>query len=182
MPPTETPSGPPNLTGETIKFYHFGDLSGPYAAITAPLLLGAQDAVASINAAGGVFGAALEIEFRDTGGVVDNAVAAYDAFTSEDGNILFMLTYGTGEAETLASRFAEDEIPNVTAGVSSTALYGPDSQGWTFGIAPIHPDQFGYFLSYLKDNWNTVKPAGGRRDQRGPHQLADRLRAGRADG
>lgn len=160
VPPTETPSGPPVLTGETIKFYHFGDLSGPYAAITAPLLLGAQDAVASINAAGGVYGATLEIEFRDTGGVVDNAVAAYDAFTGEDSNILFMLTYGSGEAEALASRFAEDKVPNVTAGVSSEALYGAAGEGWTFGIAPIYTDQFGTFLDFVTENWSTVKPAG----------------------
>src|SRR3990172_7305862 len=38
VPPTQTPAGPPDLTGETITIYHFGDLSGPLAAITAPLI------------------------------------------------------------------------------------------------------------------------------------------------
>ena len=45
--PTDAPAseGPPDLTGETITIYHFGDLSGPYASITAPLIHGAEDAV-----------------------------------------------------------------------------------------------------------------------------------------
>ena len=34
QPTTPEPEGPPDLTGETITIYHFGDLSGPYAAIT----------------------------------------------------------------------------------------------------------------------------------------------------
>ncbi|MGD8815043.1 MAG: ABC transporter substrate-binding protein, partial [Anaerolineales bacterium] len=86
IPPTPTtapevtdepsePSGPPDLTGETITLYHFGDLSGPYAAITAPLVHGAEDAVAALNAAGGIYGATLEVQFADTAGSIDEAVA-----------------------------------------------------------------------------------------------------------
>src|SRR3970040_984415 len=67
-PPPAPPAAPPDLTGETITVYHFGDLSGPYAAITSPLVHGAEDAVAAINAAGGIYGATLEVEFADTAG------------------------------------------------------------------------------------------------------------------
>ena len=185
--PTPEPSGPPDLTGETIKFYHFGDLSGPLAAITAPLLFGAEDGVKAINEAGGIFGAQLEIEFRDTGGNVDEAVAAYDAFTSADDNVLFILTYGSGDSEALAARVVEDKIPNVAAGLSGKAIYGEGS-GWTFGIGPIYADQFGYFLTWLKDNWtDAVKPAGAGDDIKVAHiswptafgqaALTDELRA-----
>ncbi len=148
-----------NLEGETITFYHFGDLSGPYAAITGPLISGMQDSVDAINEQGGVRGAQIEVQFQDTGGSIDEAVATYDRFTSEDDNILVMITYGSGEVEALASRFAEDEIPNVTAGLSAEGFYGPDS-GYTFGLGPIYPDQFGYFLDWLTANWADVKPAG----------------------
>jgi hypothetical protein len=151
--PTDAPepeTGSPDLTGETITLYHFGDLSGPYAAITAPLILGAEDAVAAINAEGGLFGATLEIKFADTAGNVDEAVAAYDRFTGEDENPLVMITYGSGPVEALAPRFAEDKVVNITAGLSARGFY-VDS-GYTFGLGPIYPDQVGYVMGFLKDN------------------------------
>ena len=155
--PTPEPAGPPDLTGETITIYHFGDLSGPLAAITAPLIHGAEDAVKAVNEAGGVYGAQLEVKFADTGGKVEEAVAAYDRFTSEDDNVLVLITYGSGDAEALAQRVTEDKIPNLAAGLSAKAFYG-EGPGYTFGIGPIYPDQFGYTMKFLKDNWATYKP------------------------
>ncbi len=158
-PPTEEmPEGPPDLTGETITLYHFGDLSGPYAAITSPLVHGAEDAAAAINKAGGIYGADLEVMFADTGGSIDEAVAAYDRFTSSDDNALVMITYGSGEVEALAQRFAEDKIVNITAGLSAQGFY-VDS-GYTFGLGPIYPDQFGLVMTFISENWETYKPAG----------------------
>ena len=147
-----------NLEGETITFYHFGDLSGPLAGITGPLIHGFEDAVAAINEQGGIRGATIELQFSDTQSSVDEAVAAYDRFTSEDDNVLVMFTYGSGDGEALAGRFTEDKIPNLAAGLSSVAFYGPES-GYTFGYGPIYPDQFGYFLDWLTANWADVKPA-----------------------
>jgi len=156
-PPAE-PEGPPDLTGETITLYHFGDLSGPYAAITAPLIHGAEDAVKAVNEAGGIYGAMLEIKFADDAGSIDEAVAAYDRFTGDDPNALVMITYGSGEAEALAERFAEDKIVNITAGLSSKAFYGEGS-GYTFGLGPIYPDQIGMTMKFLSENWAEYKPA-----------------------
>lgn len=157
-PPTEeVPEGPPDLTGETLTLYHFGDLSGPYAAITSPLVHGAEDAAAAINKAGGIYGADLEVMFADTGGSIDEAVAAYDRFTSSDDNPLVMITYGSGEVEALAERFAEDEIVNITAGLSAQGFYV--NSGYTFGLGPIYPDQFGLVMTFLSENWEAYKPA-----------------------
>ncbi len=147
----------PDLTGETITLYHFGDLSGPYAAITGPLIHGAEDAVAAINESGGIFGANVEIKFADTGGSVDEAVAAYNRFTSEDDNVLLVITYGSGEAEALAERVVEDKIPNLASGLSARAFYV--NSGYTFGTAPIYPDQIGHAMRYLSENWADYKPA-----------------------
>jgi branched-chain amino acid transport system substrate-binding protein len=159
VPPTATPepAGPPDLTGEIITLYHFGDLSGPYAAITAPLIHGAEDAVAAINAAGGVYGATLAIKFADTASNIDEAVAAYDRFTGEGENPLVMITYGSGEVEALAQRFVEDKIVNLTAGLSARGFY-VDS-GYTFGLGPIYTDQLGLVMEFLQENWDTYKPA-----------------------
>jgi len=145
------------LTGETITIYHFGDLSGPYAAITGPLIHGAEDAVAAINEAGGLYGATLALKFADTAGSIDEAVAAYDRFTGEGENPLVMITYGSGEVEALAQRFAEDKIVNLTAGLSARGFY--IDSGYTFGLGPIYPDQIGAVMAFLKDNWDTYKPA-----------------------
>jgi branched-chain amino acid transport system substrate-binding protein len=157
--PPPSPSGPPDLTGETITLYHFGDLSGPYAAITAPLIYGAEDAVKAVNEAGGIYGAKLEIQFADTAGNIDEAVAAFDRFVGNDPDTLIMITYGSGEAEALAQRFAEHKIVNITAGLSAKAFYGSGS-GYTFGLGPIYSDQIGLVMKFLKDNWDTYKPAG----------------------
>ncbi len=163
--PTATPEptkGPPDLTGETITIYHFGDLSGPYAAITAPLVHGAEDAVAAINEAGGLYGANLAIQFADTAGSIDEAVAAYDRFTGADDNPLVMITYGSGEVEALAQRFAADKIVNISAGLSARGFY--IDSGYTFGLGPIYPDQIGAVMAFLKENWATYKPAGAEDD------------------
>ncbi|HUW10305.1 MAG TPA: ABC transporter substrate-binding protein [Anaerolineae bacterium] len=146
------------LTGETITIYHFGDLSGPYAAITGPLIHGAEDAVAAVNASGGIYGATIEIKFADTAGSIDEAVAAYDRFTGEGENPLLMITYGSGEVEALAQRFAEDKVVNLTAGLSARGFY-VDS-GYTFGLGPIYPDQIGHVMGFLQENWDTYKPSG----------------------
>jgi ABC-type branched-subunit amino acid transport system substrate-binding protein len=158
--PTPTPvptEGPPDLAGETITIYHFGDLSGPYAAITAPLIHGVEDALAAINAAGGLYGATLEIKFADTAGSIDEAVAAYDRFTGEDEDALVMITYGSGEVEALAQRFAQDHIVNISAGLSARGFY--IDSGYTFGLGPIYPDQLGLVMAFLKENWDTYAPA-----------------------
>lgn len=164
-PATEAPeAGPPDLTGETITLYHFGDLSGPYAAITAPLIHGVEDAVATINEAGGIYGATIEVKFADTGGSIDEAVAAYDRFTGEGENPLLMFTYGSGEVEALRERFVEDKIVNLTAGLSAQGFYV--NSGYTFGLGPIYPDQFGLVMGWLKENWDEYKPAGAGDDIR----------------
>jgi len=154
--PVVEETGPPDLSGETITIYHFGDLSGPYAAITVPLVHGAEDAIKAINEAGGIYGAELLVEFADTGGSVDEAVAAYDRFTAE-GNPLVMITYGSGNVEALATRFVEDQIVNITAGLSAKGFY-VDS-GYTFGLGPIYPDQFSLVMGFLAENWADYKPA-----------------------
>jgi branched-chain amino acid transport system substrate-binding protein len=121
------------------------------------LVHGAEDAVAAINEAGGIYGATLEIKFADTGGSIDEAVAAYDRFTGEDENPLVMITYGSGEVEALAERFVEDKVVNITAGLSAKGFY--INSGYTFGLGPIYPDQFGLVMTFLSENWATYKPA-----------------------
>jgi ABC-type branched-subunit amino acid transport system substrate-binding protein len=118
---------------------------------------GAEDAVAAVNEAGGIYGAMLDVKFADTGGSIDEAVAAFDRFTGEDDNPLVMITYGSGEVEALAQRFAESKVVNITAGLSARGFY--IDSGYSFGLGPIYPDQFGLVMTFLHDNWAAYKPA-----------------------
>ncbi|MBI4672729.1 MAG: ABC transporter substrate-binding protein [Chloroflexi bacterium] len=143
--------------GEKITLYHYGDVTGPYAAITAPLVSGFDDAVKALNAKGGIRGAQVAVEWSDTGGKLENAISTYNRFREKKPLILFM--YGSTETEGLKDRLAEDKIPNLTFGVSGPGSYPP---GWVFAGVPIYSDQFGLFLDWLTANWAKVKPAKGQ--------------------
>ncbi len=140
--------------GEKIALYHYGDITGPYASITTPLVGGFNDAVKAWNAKGGLRGAEVTVEWADTGGKLENAISTYNRFREKKPPILFM--YGSGETEALRDRLAEDKIPNLTFGVSAKGSYPP---GWVFAGVPIYSDQFGLFLDWLTANWAKVKPA-----------------------
>ncbi len=161
VPPTPTPVPPTptpvviDLTGETITIYHMGDITGPYGPITLPLVHGFSDAVEYLNKKGGILGAKVEIGWADTGGKLEEAISIYERFREAVPKPVFLATYSSMDNEALRERFAEDEIPVLTAGLSMPGLYPP---GWIFGIAPIYVDQFGFFIDWLVENWEEVKP------------------------
>ena len=143
--------------GETITFFHFGDVTGPYAGITTPLVSGFNDAVKYYNDKGGIRGAKINIEWADTGGKLENAISTYNRFREKKPLIMFM--YGSPETEALRDRLIEDKIPALTAGVSGKGMYPP---GYAFAEVPIYSDQFGLFLDWISANWSKVKPAKGQ--------------------
>ncbi|TKJ28624.1 MAG: hypothetical protein CEE40_11150 [Chloroflexi bacterium B3_Chlor] len=156
VPPVELPEGcTEDLTGETITFYHFGDLTGVYAFITQPLLAGFTDAIAYYNAQGGICGATIVSEYADDAGELEEAQAIYDRFSALDPKPWMIMLYGSDETEMLRSRIVEDEIPVFTAGLSTPGLYGDSGQepGWAFGMVPLYTDQFGAFCDWVADTW-----------------------------
>ncbi len=161
VPPTAAPTKPPLRTkanpGETITFFHFGDITGPYAATTAPIVVGFNDAVKWLNDKGGIRGAKIAVEWADTGGKLENAISTYNRFREKKPLILSL--YGSPETEALKDRLVEDKIPVFTAGLSAKGLYPP---GYTFGDVPTYADQFGLFLDWIVANWDKVKPAKGQ--------------------
>ncbi|MCL4880056.1 MAG: ABC transporter substrate-binding protein [Anaerolineae bacterium] len=143
-----------DLTGQTIRFYHFGDLSSIYAQLTLPVLNGFEDAIAYFNEQGGICGATIAMEYRDTGGSQAAAQAAWDEFSlREDAYIMFM--YLTEDAELLREQAAQKEIPIVVSSGSLKALYGDaaDSPGWVFSVTPMFMNQLGAFCDYISENW-----------------------------
>lgn len=144
--------------GETITVYQQAGLTGPLATILGDgFVNGSTDAVAEINAAGGVCGAQLEIRLEDTQYDPEQELAVYETYRAEDPKPMFVLTYGSGATIVLKDRVVEDQIVNFAAGLNADAFYNP-ADGWTVGVAPIYPDQFAGFLQFVNDNWADIKP------------------------
>ena len=143
-----------DLTGETVTIYHFGDISGSYAFITQPLLAGLADSIAYFNARGGVCGAELASDNRDTGGDLAQTQAHYDYYSTLDPEPDLLVLYASPDAELLRDQLAEDEIPVLISAGSVPGLYGEDgaTPGWIYASNPLYADQFGSFCRYVGAN------------------------------
>ncbi|GAB4529266.1 MAG: hypothetical protein OHK0046_49050 [Anaerolineae bacterium] len=144
-----------DLTGETITVNHFGDISGPYAFITQPLLVGLQDAADYYNERGGICGATIAQDNRDTGGDLQQTQAHYDFYSGEGVDLIVL--YSSADAELLRTQVAEDEIPVIISAGSVEGLYGETGQepGWIFATNPLYVNQFGAFCDYVAGNPET---------------------------
>ena len=144
--------------GETITIYQSAGLTGPLSQILGQgFINGTRDAVAFVNANGGVCGATFEIRLEDSQYDPEQELAIYEQFRAEEPKPMFVLTYGSGATIVLKDRVVEDQIVNIAAGLNAEAFYIP-ADGWTVGVAPIYSDQFAGFLQWLNDNWAEVKP------------------------
>lgn len=143
-----------DLTGQTVTLYHIGDLSGPYAFITQPLVAAIADAIKFYNANGGLCGATLATFNEDTGGNLDATQAAYDRFKADFPDMKFLLLYASPDAELLREQLAEDEIVSAISAGSIEGLYGEDgaTPGWIFATNPLYADQLGSFCEFAGAN------------------------------
>ncbi len=152
------PATPAAAKPAKVVFHHFGDLSGPYAAITAPIVAGVNDYAAYLNAEkGGIDGVKIEQMFRDTGGKLDAALAAYSAFKESKPYPIIIMLYGSAEAEALRDRLVEDKISCFTNSPSPTCVYPP---GYEFSSIPSYTDSMGGFIDWVTSDWSkkTNKP------------------------
>lgn len=142
-----------DLTGETITIYHFGDISGSYAFITQPLLAGIGDALTYYNERGGICGATIATDNRDTGGDLAQTQAAYDAYKGLEPQPDLMVLYASGDAELLRAQVETDEIPVLISAGSVEGLYDEDmNSGWIYATNPLYADQLGAFCDFAGDN------------------------------
>lgn len=144
-----------DLTGETFNFAHLGDLSGPYAPITQPVVAGFEDSVAYFNERGGICGAEIVLPDSttiDTGGSLEQTQIIYDRVSAQDP--LMLVLYSSPDSELLRDQLAEDEIPVIISAGSIPGLYGEsgDEPGWIFATNPLYVDQFGQFCEYASEN------------------------------
>ncbi len=145
-------TAPPAAKPNKVVIYHFGDLSGPIAASSVPVVTGLTDYIAWLNREkGGIQGVPLEQVYRDTGGKLDAALAAYAAFKEEKPRPFMIFTYGSAEAEALRDRLVEDKIVNCTMAASPLALY---PAGYSFATIPAYSDCLGAFIDWVTTDWS----------------------------
>jgi len=111
-----------DLTGQEVTIYHFGDISASYAFITQPLLAGVADAAAYFNARGGICGATITQDNRDTAGDPAQTQAAYDYYSTLDPKPDMVVLYSSSDSELLRAQLAEDEIPVIISAGSVEGL------------------------------------------------------------
>ena len=150
--PPAPPPPPPVTKPDKVVFHHFGDLSGPYAAITAPIVAGVNDLCVYYNTEkGGIDGVKVDQVFRDTGGKLDAALAAYSAFKESKPYPILVMLYGSAEGEALRDRFVEDKIACFTNSPSPTCMYPP---GYEFSSIPSYTDSMGAFIDWVTSDWS----------------------------
>jgi branched-chain amino acid transport system substrate-binding protein len=152
------------LEGETIRYYSQAGLTGPLSTILGGGFVGAlNDAIAELNAAGGICGATVELVLNDTQYDADQEVAIYQQVREDDPPPLSIATYSSTASVVLAPFVNEDKVANFAAGLNAKAAYVPRN-GYTVGIAPIYSDQFAGFLTFVNDSWDDIKPDGAGDD------------------
>jgi branched-chain amino acid transport system substrate-binding protein len=148
----------PDLSGETIVIYLIGDTAPPFTSITASVRDGADDYIAYLNANGGIFGSTVELRFADTGGSAEGVLTAYERFSNNDDNLLIILMYG-GFEELLYEHVNDAHIPVLTFGLNPT-LPEIDENAYIFHLTPTYPEQFVFFLNFVLNQWEKIKPDG----------------------
>ncbi len=149
-----------DLTGETLTFVHFGDLSGPFRGITQPLLAGIEDALAYFNGNGGLCGATIVTEYEDTAGDQDKTQEFWNQFVTDrdpEDRPDMILLYSSADGEILRGQAEEMGVPILLAAGSELALYGEEGlPGWVFSVIPLYTDQLGLFCEYVSENWDMM--------------------------
>lgn len=101
---------------DSILVGHLVDYTGPTAFVGKTYGPGIKDAVAYINANGGIDGTTIELDQIDYAYKVPQAIAAYKKWKSR--GMVALQGWGTGDTEALISFVTRDEIPVWSASYS----------------------------------------------------------------
>jgi ABC-type branched-subunit amino acid transport system substrate-binding protein len=148
----------PDLTGETIVLHLIGDTTLPFTSITSPVRNAALDYIGYLNENGGLFGATVELRFADTGGSEEGVVTAYERYANDDDPIWLLINYGGFEGS-LYELVKRDRIPLITFGLNPD-IQDIDKNGYVYRLSPTYDEQFVFFIDYILENWEEIKPDG----------------------
>ena len=126
------------------------DLTGPTSSVGTPYAEGIKAYVAWLNENGGIGGEPVEFIQVDYAYNVQQALAAYKRFTSED--VVAMQGWGTGDTEALVKFVAKDRIPVFSASYSAH-LMDPGKAPYNFTAAADYSTMGRAGLNYLRETW-----------------------------
>ena len=134
---------------ETIKLGGVGPLTGGYANYGLSVQHGAELAIKEINAAGGVNGKQLEVNFQDSQGDPESAVAAYGKLMDWGMNVCLGGVLSGETASVVAAAKADDVLVMETTGSADKCIDGNDK---AFRICFYDSYEGSAAADYLSDN------------------------------
>jgi ABC-type branched-subunit amino acid transport system substrate-binding protein len=140
---------------KTITIYAMGDYSGPYGGITTPGLAAHRDVIKYWQDHNLIPGAKYKFKWADSGGVLSRATSIFRSFRETKPKPLLVVVAQTGEAEALRSLFEESKIILYSWGASAMVCHPVGK--YVFANMVSYPDQFGFFLDYVSQNWDYAK-------------------------
>jgi len=167
----------PTLARADYLVGNLDDFSGGTADVGKPYGEGIADAVAWINAHGGVAGTKINLDAVDYGYQVPRALAAYKNWTGAT-KAVAVLGWGTADTEALVQSVAKDEIPYVSASYAGT-LTDPTGKGgpkseraapYNFFYGPSYSDAARALVQWAAADW---KAKGGQGKPKWVHMGAN---------
>ncbi len=151
---------------QTIPIGHLADFSGPTSDVGVPYGQGVADAVAYINAKGGVNGKKIAIETIDYSYQVPRAVAAYKKWSERD-KVVAILGWGTADTEALIAFVTKDKLPYISASYAGS-LTDPTGKApraeraapYNFFYAPSYSDAARGLVQWAAADWKKQGKTG----------------------
>ena len=143
-------SGPAAQAADTIKIGGIFDITGATSDVGADYAVAAKDAVAFINANGGVNGKKLEMVANDYAYKIPDAVNLYKTY--KDDGIYLIQGWGTGDTNALKEMVNSDEIVYMSASYDS-GISDPAKTPYNFFVGTSYGDSIRAAMQFVKDTW-----------------------------
>jgi branched-chain amino acid transport system substrate-binding protein len=137
--------------GQEIKVGGLFDLTGVTSEVGKPYHQGVQDAVAVVNAAGGINGKKIKLVAVDYGYKIPEAVAAYKRLVNDE-KVVMINGWGTGDTLALKDFVNKEKIPYFSASFAGD-LTDPAKTPYNFFVAPSYSDELRAWLTWVKADW-----------------------------
>lgn len=151
---------------QDIPIGHLADNSGATSDVGVPYGQGVVDALAYVNAKGGIAGKKIAVESVDYGYQVPRAVAQYKKWSEGAGKVAAIVGWGTADTEAMVGFVSKDEIPYIS-GSYSAALTDPEGKSgkakpapYNFFYGPSYSDALRAMLSWADADWKARGGAG----------------------
>jgi len=137
--------------GQEIKVGGIFDLTGITADVGKPYGQGVRDAVAWVNANGGINGKKIRLIDSDYGYKIPEANATYKRLTGTE-KVVMINGWGTGDTEALKDTVSRDKIPYFSASFSAH-LTDPKKTPYNFFVGASYSDVLRSWLAWVKQDW-----------------------------